>query len=187
MINGGVFSDLNSKEKNNHAHHFHLGLTSRCLTGIYWFFRWNIYIDKYMYINGQKWKRVSQKRIRKQSKWIKTILNATDKEKFLLSKNYAFRINWWGWSLWNKPFHTLNFRSSNIINILLILNWVGGPALWPMNHTCSVVCGPQLPCGLWTTPALWPTNQSLSRFLVHKATETNTRTQVLDVVLAHFR
>ena len=153
MINEGVFSDLNSKEKNNHAHHFHLGLTSRCLTGIYWFFRWNIYIDKYMYINGQKWKRVSQKRIRKQSKWIKTILNAADKEKFLLSKNYTFRINWWGWSLRNKPFHTLNFRSSNIINILLILNWVGGPALWTtparwsVDHNCPVAYGPHLPCG----------------------------------------
>ena len=156
MINGGVFSDLNSKEKNNHAHHFHLGLTSRCLTGIYWFFRWNIYIDKYMYINGQKWKRVSQKRIRKQSKWIKIVLNAADKEKFLLSKNCAFRINWWGWSLGNKPFHPLNFLLSNIINILLILNWVWRPALWPMDHNCPVAYEPHLLRGLWTTTALWP-------------------------------
>ena len=154
MINEGVFSDLNSKEKNNHAHHFHLGLTSRCLTRIYWFFRWNIYIDKYMYINGQKCKRVNQKRIRKQSKRIETVLNAADKEKFLLSKNYAFRINWWGWSLGNKPFHPLNFLLSNIINILLILNWVWRPALWPMDHNCPVAYGPQLPCGLWSTPAL---------------------------------
>ena len=68
-------------------------------------------------------------------------------------------------------------------------------ALWPMEHTCPVAHEPHLPRGLWTTtalwpmdqPALWPTNQNLSRFLVHKATETNTRTQVLDVVLAHFR
>ena len=93
------------------------------LTVPYWnllfFFRWNINIDKYMYINGQKWKRVSQKRIRKQSKWIKTVWNATDKQKFFLSKNYAFRINWWGWSLGNKPFHPLNFRLSNIIHIKL--------------------------------------------------------------------
>ena len=148
MINEGVFSDLNFMGKNNHAHHFHLGLTSRCLTGIYWFFRWNINLDKYMYINGQKWKRVSQKRIRKQNKWIKTILNAADKEKFLLSKNYAFRINWWGWSLWNKPFHTLNFRSSKyyqyIINIKL--SW----------RTCLVAYEPHLLRGLWTTTALWP-------------------------------
>ena len=46
-----------------------------------------------MYINGQKCKRVNQKRIRKQSKRIETVLNAADKEKFLLFKNYAFRIN----------------------------------------------------------------------------------------------
>ena len=116
MINGGVFSDLNSMEKNNHAHHFHLGLTSRCLTGIYWFFRRNINIVKYMYINGQRRKRVSQKRIRKQSKKrIKTVVNAANKDKFLLSKNYAFKINRWGWSLGDKPFNTLNFRSPNFV------------------------------------------------------------------------
>ena len=116
MINGGVFSDLNSMEKNNHAHHFHLGLTSRCLTGIYWFFRRNINIVKYMYINGQRRKWVSQKRIRKQSKKrIKTVVNAANKDKFLLSKNYAFKINRWGWSLGDKPFNTLNVRSPNFV------------------------------------------------------------------------
>ena len=47
-----------------------------------------------MYINGQRRKRLSQKRIRKQSKKrIKTVVNAANKDKFLLSKNYAFKIN----------------------------------------------------------------------------------------------
>ena len=93
-----------------------------------------------MYINGQKWKLVSQKRIRTKTK-----------------KNFCCpKINWWGWSLGNKPFHPLNFRSSNIINILLVLNWVWGSALWPMDHNCPVAYEPHLLHGLWTTTALWP-------------------------------